>query len=97
MKETTAIKYKSKIPMKAHCMCVFFPCAVQGLYKKSRGLLGLQNVKGYDVANGGLEFYAAQNTIPEHCYWSIAIEAFQPNSIPTCLHAIPIDLSEQTR
>lgn len=28
---------------------------------------------------------------------STAIEAFQLNSIPICLHAIPIDLSEQTR
>lgn len=68
MKETTTIKYKRKIPMKSHYMCVFFLCAVQGLLKKSRGLVGLQNVKGYDVANGGPEFYAAENTITEHCY-----------------------------
>lgn len=54
--------------MKSHYMCVFFLCAVQGLLKKSRGLVGLQNVKGYDVANGGPEFYAAENTITEHCY-----------------------------
>lgn len=45
MKETTTIKYKSKIPMKAHCMCVFFLCSVQGLYKKSRGLLGLEGME----------------------------------------------------
>lgn len=57
MKETTTIKYKSKIPMKAHSMFAFLLCAVQGLYKKSTDLLDLRNVNGYDAENGGTELY----------------------------------------
>lgn len=57
MEETTTIKYKRKIPMKAHSMCLFLLCAVQGLYKKSMVLLDLTDVKGCDAENGGTELY----------------------------------------
>lgn len=37
MKGTTTIKYKSKIPMKAHGMCVFFPlCCSKSVEKVQR-------------------------------------------------------------
>lgn len=55
LKETTTIKYQSKIPMKAHSMCVFLLCAVHALYKKCTVLQDLRNVKGYDAESGNTE------------------------------------------